>query len=376
MQALGNPEFVFSEDRQSGILFIKALDVDGVKMFEKVELELDFTTSTFMLKKTVDADTTIPDDPIETVCLNANKTIAYPDAIKIEDIAQNPEGIEYDKNDHTFLLSSQNATPIIKVNLDGTFKPFTSGEIFPLSTAGLQIDYERNRLLVASFNGTELFDNNPETKGASYLKIYNLNTGIFEKKINLSSLVPDASAYLANDVAVDKDGNVYISDWYAGLVYKVDTEGEPTVFWKNNSGIDAEPNGLDVHPDGYLLVSLVKVNDKGIYSEYGLVKILLNDPQSATNVNITDPRFGGFDGMVLTSKGNVIGVTNNQKTPGGNTLIELSGKNDWESAEVIHSKNMTASTTVAVTPENEHYVINQDFSNDFAKTWTIERIEF
>ncbi len=313
---------------------------------------------------------------MSTACSYTSEKIAYPKVIKIEDIAQNPEGIEYDKNDHTFLLSSQNATPIIKVNLDGTFKPFTSGDKFPLSSAGLQVDYERNRLLVASFNGTELFDDNPETKGTSYLRIYNLNTGIFEKEINLSSLVPDANSYFANDVAVDKDGNVYISDWYAGLVYKVDIEGKPTVFWKNNSGIDAEPNGLDVHPDGYLLVSLVKVNDKGIYSEYGLVKILLNDPKSATNVNITDPSFTGFDGMVLTSNGNVIGVTNNQKTPGGNTLIELSGKNDWESAEVIHSKNMTASTTVAVTPENDHYVINQDFSNDFAKTWTIERIEF
>ena len=67
VQALGNPEFVFSENGQDGILFIKALDVEGVKTFEKVELELDFATSTFTLKNIEDADTTIPDDPIETV---------------------------------------------------------------------------------------------------------------------------------------------------------------------------------------------------------------------------------------------------------------------------------------------------------------------
>jgi len=65
--ALGNPEFVFSEDGQGGVLFIKALDIDDVKTFENIELELDFTTSTFTLKKIVAADTTIPDDAIETV---------------------------------------------------------------------------------------------------------------------------------------------------------------------------------------------------------------------------------------------------------------------------------------------------------------------
>ena len=80
--------------------------------------------------------------------------------------------------------------------------------------------------------------------------------------------------------------------------------------------------------------------------------------------------------MVINSNGKVIGVTNNGKSPGGNTLIELSGNNDWETAEIINSKSITASTTVAVTPENMHYVINQDFSDNFSETWTIERIEF
>ena len=299
-----------------------------------------------------------------------------PSIIKIEGVAQNPEGIEYDKSDNTFLLSSLNAAPIVKVNSDGTYKPFTSGENFPLSTAGLQIDYERSRLLVAGFNGTELYDKDPKTKGIAHLRIYNLKTGVLEKDINLSHLAPKASAYFANDVAVDKEGNAYISDWYAGVVYKVDLDGKPSIFWMNETGIASGANGLDVHPDGYLLVSLVKVNEKGLYSDYGLVKVMLNDPKSAKVVNISDSDFTGFDGMVITANGNVIGVTNNGKVPGGNTLIELSGKNDWESAKVINTKGITASTTVAVTSGNENYVINQDFSESFAKNWTIENVKF
>ncbi len=302
--------------------------------------------------------------------------IKFPDAITIEGVAQNPEGIEYNKDDNTFLLSSLNAAPIIKVNLDGTFKPFTSGEKFPLSTAGLQIDYKRNRLLVAGFNGTELMDKNPATKGAAFLRVYNLETGVIEQDINLSSLVPDANAYFANDIAVDNDGNAYISDWYARVIYKVDSEGNPSLFWSNETGVPSGPNGLDFHPDGYLLVSILNVNEKGLYTDYGLVKIPVNNPKSAKIVNILDSNFSGFDGMVINSNGHVIGVTNNGTSPGGNTLIELSGKNDWESAEVINSKEITKSTTVAVTPDNKHYVINQDFSNNFAETWRIERIKF
>lgn len=303
-------------------------------------------------------------------------TVDFPDVINIEKIAQNPEGIEFNKNDNTFFLSSLNATPIIKVNLDGTFKPFTSGEPYPMSTAGLQIDYERNRLLSTGFNGMELFDTDPETKGMSNLRIYNLETGVMEKDINLSSLLPEAAAYFANDIAVDKDGNAYVSDWYAGVVYKVDLDGNPSVFWKNETGIPSGPNGLDFHPDGYLLVSILIVDDKGLYADYGLVKIPTNNPESAKVVNFTNTGFTGFDGMVITSKGNVIGVTNNGETPGGNTLIELAGENDWESAKVVNSKQITASTTVAITPDGKNYIINQDFTNSTPENWTIEQIKF
>ena len=303
--------------------------------------------------------------------------ITFPELVKLTGIAQNPEGIEFDKNDNTFLLSSLNAGPIIKVNLDGTFKPFTSGEKFPLSTAGLEIDHKRNRLLVAGFNGTELMDNDPKTKGTAFLRIYNLKTGVIEKDINLSSLVPDAPAYMANDVTYDKKGNVYVTDWYARVVYKVDTEGNPSVFWKNETGINSGANGIDFHPDNYLLVSLVSVNEKnGLYENYGLVKVPVNDAKSAHVINFKNEGFTGCGGRVIESNGNVIGVTNNGTTPGGNTLIELSSNDNWKSAKVIYSTSIPASTTVAITPGNKNYVLNQDFTKPMKEDWTIQHVKF
>ncbi len=106
------------------------------------------------------------------------------------------------------------------------------------------------------------------------------------------------------------------------------------------------------------------------------MKIPTNDAKSAKVVTISDSAFTGFDGMVINSKGNVVGVTNNGTSAGGNTLIELSSKDNWKTAQVVNSKAMTASTTVAITPSGKQYVINQDFSNDALKTWTIEQIKF
>jgi sugar lactone lactonase YvrE len=302
--------------------------------------------------------------------------VKYPENINIKGIAQNPEGIEFNKNDQTFLLSSLNAGPIIKVNLDGTFKPFTSGEPYPVSTAGIHADYSRNRLLVAGFNGNELYDQDPATKGISNLRIYNLETGVMQKDINLSSLVPNAPAYFANDVVNDSEGNVYITDWYAGLVYKVDLEGKPSVFWKNETGISSGANGIDYHKDGYLLVSLVSVNQKGLYANYDLIKIPVKSPSESKVVKFTNDGFTGFDGMVLKSNGNVVGVTNNGTSPGGNTLIEISSSDGYKSAKLINSKSLPASTTLAVTPSNENYVINQDFMQPMKEDWTIKQIKF
>lgn len=303
------------------------------------------------------------------------KNITFPKTITINGVAQNPEGIEYDKTDHTFLLSSLNAAPVLKVNLDGTYKPFTSGEKFPLSTAGLQIDYKRNRLLVAGFNGMELMDNDLKTKGTAFLRIYNLKTGVIEKDINLASLVPDANAYFANDIAIDNEGNAYVSDWYASVIYKVDISGKATLFWKNSTDIKSGPNGLDFK-DGSLLVSLLSVSDKGLYENYGLVKIPVNDAKDAKVVHLNTEGYYGFDGMVIKDNGNIVGITNDGTHPGGNTLLELTSKDNWKSANVVHSKTIKPSTTIAVTPENNNYVIHQDFTQNMAKTWEIEKIQF
>ncbi len=304
------------------------------------------------------------------------EVVVYPEMIKIEGISLNPEGIEFNKKTESFFLSSLNALPIVEVQLDGSYKKFTSGEEFPLSTAGLHIDYKNNRLLVAGFNGLELMDGNPETKGVSFLRVYNLETGILEQEVLLSSLVPNADAYFANDLTVDSEGNVYVSDWYAKVIYKVNLKGEASVFWENKTGIPSGPNGIECHSDGYLIVSILNVDEKGLYSDYGLVKIPLENSNLAKLIDVSGEKFTGFDGMIIDVNGSIVGVTNDGENPGGNLLVELKGDDNWASAKVASSKNIVPSTTVAVTPENKYFIINQDFVDSQKDSWVIEQIKF
>lgn len=298
-------------------------------------------------------------------------SIEFPSSIVANAPAQGPEGIEYNQGDTSFLLSSVNALPIVAVALDGTVTPFANGEPFPLSTAGLHIDYDRNRLLAAAFNGLEAFDTLASTVGQSNLRIYNLETGTLEQDILLSDLAPGAFAYFANDIAVDDDGNVYISDWFANVIYQVDANGNASLFWQNPS-FDARPNGMDFHPDGYLLVSLI--NDD--YSASGLLKVPVDAPADVVEVNVAGDEFAGFDGMVINEVGNVVGVTNDGGNPGGNVLMELTSADDWSTATIVNTTAITTSTTVAITPEGHYFVINQDFQNNAAEEWTIQKIEF
>ena len=75
-----------------------------------------------------------------------------------------------------------------------------------------------------------------------------------EQSINLSFLAPDDNSYFSNDIAIDKEGNSCISDWYAKVIYKVDVAGAATLFWSMNTGIPSGSNGLGFHLDDYLLV--------------------------------------------------------------------------------------------------------------------------
>ncbi len=251
-----------------------------------------------------------------------------------------PEGIEYDVANGRFLLSSIGEGSIYAVNDDGTFQVFIEDEAL-LSSIGLEIDAERNRLLVA--NTVFLFVN-PSLSLQSFLNIYDLTTGERLDMIDLMADDPDGY-HFANDMAVDADGNVYVTDSYFG-VYKVDTDGNVTPFASEKVGITS-PNGIVYHPDGYLIVS--DADMKALY------KVPLDDPLSVTKVDLGQDV--SVDGMVWHPNGELIMVEY-----GSDSILSLRSDDGWETAVVVATSPDHPASTLAVRGE-QIYAIYPHFDD-------------
>lgn len=283
--------------------------------------------------------------------------IEFPEEVTIMFENLKPEGIEYNKNKQTFLVGSLTMGDVYEVDFEGNYTNFTNNKNLQ-SSAGIHIDYAGDRLLVTSLDPLAFAGG----KNIGGLNIFQLSTGDKIKEVSLLELLPNANNITPNDITVDASGNIYVTDFLGNVIYKIDQNYEATVFL--NSPALVGPNGIDFHPNGYLIVSNLFANQ--------LVKIPINQPEEISNITINDERFAGFDGMVYKADGNIIGITSFE------TLVELSSTDDWQNATVENSKPLSSpGTTVAVTPEGNYYALLTDVVNqDVFTNWIIEKVEF
>ncbi|KAK8711479.1 hypothetical protein V6N13_146761 [Hibiscus sabdariffa] len=188
------------------------------------------------------------------------------------------------------------------------------------ASLGIALDRPRNRLLVAV---GDLLGNR-----YSALAAYDLSTW---KRLFLTKLSgPGEEKSFADDVAVDADGNAYVTDVKGSKIWKVGVDGEflssitnplftPKEWYKSLAGL----NGIVYHPDGYLIVihtlsgHLLKIdvtNSKG--NQVKLIQVA-GGPLS----------FG--DGLELISPTKLVVAAGN---PSGR-LVESS--DGWETASVV-----------------------------------------
>jgi len=146
-----------------------------------------------------------------------------------------PEGMVYNPFTDQFLVSSIAQGTIGSVTTQGVYSIFIQDPVLA-STAGMEIDKAHKRLLVT----------NAKADGSlAQLAIYDLNTKARLYLVNLATVANDGAPHLANDVAIDQQGNAYVTDSYAGIIYKVGLNGNGTVFYQNPP-IRLRPEGLDL----------------------------------------------------------------------------------------------------------------------------------
>lgn len=253
--------------------------------------------------------------------------------LQISDQGLYPEGIEYDAERERFLLGSIRRGEVVAVQADGSTTRLVEDDRLR-SVVGIRVDAARGRLLVTSSDYGVAERSTPEDRfQTAALGIYDIETGRPLQFVNLSSLRPGEDKFV-NDLAVDAEGNTYLTDSLAAAIYRVSPDGRAELFLTHEDfrGPGFNLNGIAVHPEGYLLV--VKK------SEGALFRIPLDEPESFTRVTLSPP-LPAPDGIVLADDTHLVVITNRAGETVGNAIHLLRTDDGWSTASVVETRAST-----------------------------------
>ncbi|MFO0599962.1 MAG: SMP-30/gluconolactonase/LRE family protein [Myxococcaceae bacterium] len=231
-----------------------------------------------------------------------------------------PEGFAWDDAHQRFLVSSITEGDVFAVGTDGKVTRFISDERL-LSSTGVTIDAAHRRVIVST---GDVNASKRSSSGTAYVTnsigIYDLDTGKAQSFVTFADLTPNAG-HFGSEAAVDAQGNVYVTDSFAPVLYKVDASGAKSA-WLVNDAFKPAPNafglnGIVAHPDGYLLVAKT---DEG-----ALFKVPLADPNAFTRVEV--PALTGIDGMSLDGKGALLIAQNTT-----HAVTRVTSTDGWKTA--------------------------------------------
>jgi sugar lactone lactonase YvrE len=255
-----------------------------------------------------------------------------------------PEGIAWDPLRHTFLLGSIRRGTV-EVVRDGTTKTLISDPRM-VSTFGVHVAAGRVHVAYGDM-GLGLRSTPGTTYRASGLGVFDLATG---RPVHVVDLAIGPGRHSANDVAVDHEGNAYITDPASDALYRVDRDGRATVLARDGRfGSDTIGlNGIVWHRGGFALAvrydtgALFKITRSGRISEVALDRPLV-----------------GGDGMDLRPDGTLAVVTNSLGAPGEAAVTVLRSTDGWASARTTQRAAPWGDdepTTIARSPHGSYVV--------------------
>jgi sugar lactone lactonase YvrE len=286
-----------------------------------------------------------------------------------------PEGTQYDDQQAHFLVSSQTTGRIGQVSdngkndkdpngndllfATGAYSVFTDDDVL-ISSVGLKLDAPRGRLLVAvSDPGYNKDRTSPATMGKlARLAVFDRSNGTKISYVDLSALPGLPAGYpnhFANDIAIDSQGNAYVTDSFAPIIYKVsfDNKGVGTAaVFVTNAALAAPAgkfglNGIVYHPNGYLLVAK---SDEG-----ALIKVPITNPNGFTKVTLpAGLSLLNDDGLQLTANTTLLAVCNSQ-----GKVYQLTSSDDFVSVTSPKSFDTGGGypTTLARRADSTSYVL-------------------
>ena len=245
--------------------------------------------------------------------------------IKFMTNARFPEGVAYDAKGDRFFVSSVHTGTIGVVKTDGSYMPFYVDSTLK-SSYGLKVNSDGMALLVCTGDATySRYQDSATHKKMIRLLVLDLATGKKIREVDMTNLYN--GPHFLNDLTMDKKGNLYLTDSYSPVIYKVEEKsGKASVFaqspWFTSQGVGL--NGIVFHPNGYLIVAN--------YGAGQLFKVDVADPRRIGKVQ-TMQFFPGADGLMLDDKQNLVLAQNK----GVNKIFRLASTDNWATAKVIEA---------------------------------------
>lgn len=271
--------------------------------------------------------------PVMAQNLTLQPTEADRRTIAVRSPSLYPEGISYNPATQEFLLGSFRRGGVVAVSANGTVRNLVTDERLR-NVAGIRVDVARNRLLVTNSDIGEAERSVPaDNESFAAFASYDLTTGRPLQYVDLRSLRPGEKRFI-NDLDVDAQGNVYLTDSLAAAIYRVTPAGEASVFVTSQefTGPGFNLNGIQVHPDGYLLV--VKKFDGRLF------RVPLDNPSAFTEVRLPQPILA-TDGIVLNGRDGLIAIANRTGRTTANTIYRLTSTDGWASAQITEQVQAT-----------------------------------
>ncbi|MCP5500462.1 MAG: hypothetical protein H7A25_11200 [Leptospiraceae bacterium] len=295
---------------------------------------------------------------------SVSDTKGLPELISIKQENLFPEGVSYDSSANRFFITSLHKGVITEVKPDGSTKVFVNDEKL-ISVIGIKTDIARDRLIVCNSDPGASVKTKQETqKKIAGLGVYQLSTGTKISYVDLAALNPK-DVQFCNDMVIDDKGNIYVSNSFAPVIYKVNLEYKPEILLRNEkfSGEGFNLNGLVYHNNGYIIIAK--------YNEGSLFKIPVDKPDTFTEVKLPQKLIGA-DGLLWMEEGKLLVIANS----GTNKVFLLSSTDDWTSAK-IEKEMATADVfpTTATRAGKEYFYLSAKLDKLFSGKLPVAEFE-
>jgi hypothetical protein len=227
-----------SDDVQGAVKILRYLLDEDYDLVILAEIDSDFDP----IRSAVSFQEIVKRIKDKTQPLN-NSQIAF--SIPEKDLI--PEGIAYDPMDGSFYLGSTHKCKIIKIDKNKRLSDFTKQRQDGLvSVLGMQVDSKRRFLWAVSSYGFYKANLPKELLGTTGVFKYDLQT----KKLIKKYMLQQGENHMLNDLTVDSNGDVYMTDWRIPAIYMISADKDTI---EKIIDLPRRPNGIDVSNDGMKL---------------------------------------------------------------------------------------------------------------------------